>query len=97
MRLAASPLGFYPLIDYVHFKGEGLAPQERYRGEGWGLLQVLDGMEGEAAGVAARREFAQVAAAVLRRRVANAPPQRNEGRWLAGWQNRLATYHQQEE
>ena len=29
------------MIDYVNFKGDGLKPTERYKGEGWGLLQVL--------------------------------------------------------
>ena len=36
--------------------------------------------------------FVSAASNVLSTRVANAPPQRNEQRWLAGWQNRLQTY-----
>ena len=32
------------LMDYVNFKGEGVVPGERYRGQGWGLLQVLETM-----------------------------------------------------
>ena len=44
--LAASADGIYALIDYVNFKGEGTKPSERYKGEGWGLLQVLDGNDG---------------------------------------------------
>jgi hypothetical protein len=39
------PNGVYALVDYVNFKGEGLAPAERHQGEGWGLLQVLQGMD----------------------------------------------------
>ena len=43
-RLAGSAQGCYALIDYVNFKGEGVLLTERYRGHGWGLLQVLEGM-----------------------------------------------------
>ena len=82
--------GAFALIDYVNFKGEGVKPEERYAGEGWGLLQVLAGMRG--AGKGARAEFAESAAAVLARRVRNSPPARNEQRWLAGWKKRVASY-----
>lgn len=40
-RVAQSPNGLYVLIDYINFKGEGTNIQERYNGQGWGLLQVL--------------------------------------------------------
>ena len=89
-RLAGSRAGTFALIDYVNFKGEGTKDSERYRGEGWGLLQVLAGMHGTGAGVA--REFGESAAAVLARRVRNAPPERHEERWLAGWQERVRAY-----
>jgi hypothetical protein len=80
------------LIDYVNFKGEGVLETERYRGRGWGLLQALEGMpEGDTA-QNAPREFAASAAQVLRERVNNSPPARNERRWLAGWLDRVATY-----
>src|SRR5689334_13717370 len=39
-HVASSPQGVYALIDYVNFKGEGVLAMERYRGRGWGLLQV---------------------------------------------------------
>jgi hypothetical protein len=78
------------LIDYVNFKGEGTNPAERYKGEGWGLLQVLAGMQGTGAG--APKEFGTSAAAVLTRRVQNSPPARNEQRWLPGWKNRVRAY-----
>ena len=85
--LAATPEGAFCLIDYVNFKGEGTALAERYQGQGWGLLQVLEGMdEPEPAA------FAASAKAVLARRVRNAPPERGEQRWLAGWHNRCAGY-----
>jgi hypothetical protein len=90
-RVAAEPLGFYALMDYVNFKGEGVNPAERYNGQGWGLLQVLETMP--SAGNALP-EFARAADSVLTRRVRNAPPARNEAKWLPGWRNRLQTYLQ---
>lgn len=90
--LAATTQGLYCLVDYVNFKGEGLKSTERYRGQGWGLLQVLEEMQGNPQGTAATAEFARAAATVMRRRVSNAPAERGEQRWLAGWLNRCATY-----
>ncbi len=90
-RVAAQPLGFYALMDYVNFKGEGVNPAERYNGQGWGLLQVLEAMPSTGS---ALPEFARAADAVLTRRVHNAPPARNEAKWLPGWLNRLQTYLQ---
>lgn len=89
-RLRGTGAGTFALIDYVNFKGEGTKAEERYNGEGWGLLQVLAGMKGSGGGAA--REFGASAAAVLTRRVHNAPPARNEQRWLPGWKNRVAAY-----
>jgi hypothetical protein len=85
-----SAAGVYALLDYVNFKGEGVEPGERYRGEGWGLLQVLQAMPGDPADP--RDAFADAAGIVLARRVANAPPERDEGRYLPGWLARLDTY-----
>lgn len=89
-RMRATGPGTFALIDYVNFKGEGAKLEERYNGEGWGLLQVLAGMKGSGKG--ARKEFAESAAAVLTQRVHNSPPARNEGRWLTGWKSRVAAY-----
>ena len=93
-RVASTPHGCYALVDYVNFKGEGVLHTERYNGQGWGLLQVLEQMHGTEAGAAASREFANSAAAILRRRVQNSPPLRHEARWLPGWLNRVRTYNQ---
>jgi hypothetical protein len=90
-RVAAEPLGYYALMDYVNFKGEGVSPAERYNGQGWGLLQVLETMP---ASGNALPEFAKAADIVLTRRVKNSPPARNEAKWLPGWRNRLSTYTQ---
>jgi hypothetical protein len=87
-RVAAEPLGPYALVDYVNFKGEGTLESERYKGEGWGLLQVLEAMgDGPAL-----LEFRRAAELVLSRRVKNSPPGRRESRWLPGWKNRIRTY-----
>lgn len=90
-RVARSEKGLYPLLDYLNFKGEGSSPLERYRGEGWGLLQVLELME-EGPDEGILKNFATTAKNVLLRRIGNAPPERREERWLKGWFNRLDTY-----
>ena len=91
-RVAKSPNGLYPLIDYVNFKGEGTTRTETYKGEGWGLLQVLENMKGTESGKAALIEFSNSAKFVLERRVKNSDPEKNEKKWLAGWLNRCDTY-----
>jgi hypothetical protein len=89
-QLAGSARGCYALIDYVNFKGEGVLPTERYGGQGWGLLQVLEQMrEGKSDSVQA---FSEAAAAVLTRRVQSSPPGRHESRWLSGWIRRVNGY-----
>lgn len=90
--LAATPGGTYALMDYVNFKGEGLSQMERYKGQGWGLLQVLLAMETETAGKTALSNFREAAARVLTRRAENAENPIEKERWLAGWLKRLETY-----
>jgi hypothetical protein len=93
-RVAGSAMGCYALVDYVNFKGEGVLATERYAGQGWGLLQVLEEMSQEINGREAVKNFAESAKKVLTRRVHNSPPARNESRWLPGWHNRINTYVQ---
>jgi hypothetical protein len=88
-RLAASGAGTFALIDYVNFKGEGTNPKERYKGEGWGLLQVLEVMDPSGDAPSA---FSRAAAEMLERRVKNSPPERNEAKWLPGWKSRVRAY-----
>ena len=90
-RLEATGAGTFALIDYVNFKGEGTLATERYKGEGWGLLQVLEAMPetGDAP-----RAFSQSAKTMLARRVRNAPTDRHEDRWLPAWQARVGRYAQ---
>lgn len=87
--LTGSAAGSFAMIDYVNFKGEGVLATERYKGEGWGLLQVLSGMKDGSNPVKA---FSDSAKRVLTRRVKNSPPERKESRWLPGWLNRVGRY-----
>jgi hypothetical protein len=90
--VAAHPQGLYALMDYVNFKGEGVNPKERYHGQGWGLLQVLQEMKTTQPGAPAVSAFSTAAVSVLERRVKNSPPERNEKRWLPGWTSRCLSY-----
>ncbi|HEU0275714.1 MAG TPA: hypothetical protein VFQ83_14405 [Candidatus Udaeobacter sp.] len=91
-RLTRTPQGCYALIDYVNFKGEGVLHTERYQGQGWGLLQVLEAMRGTS-DKSAVDEFARAARTVLTRRVQNSPAERHESRWLSGWIRRVNSYN----
>ena len=88
--LSRDPRGLYALIDYTNFKGLGTSPQEAYNGYGWGLLQVLLTMPSRSPHRV--EDFIAAAKGVLQKRVKNAPPERNEGRWLKGWLNRIERY-----
>ncbi|HVC09100.1 MAG TPA: hypothetical protein VNH15_04080 [Elusimicrobiota bacterium] len=91
-RVARSPGGIYPLMDYVNFKGEGTALSERYKGQGWGLLQVLEEMKGSGSGPAALAEFSRAADFVLERRVRDSPHPKHDAAWLPVWRRRVAGY-----
>src|SRR5207247_8676650 len=73
-------------------KGERVLHTERYQGQGWGLLQVLESMHGTGDADAVD-EFARAARATLTRRVHNAPAGRHESRWLTGWIRRVNSYN----
>jgi hypothetical protein len=90
-RLSRTSRGCFALVDYVNFKGEGVLHTERYLGQGWGLLQVLESMH-ETSDAGAVDEFVRAAKAALIRRVHNAPPERHESRWLSGWIQRVNSY-----
>ena len=91
-KVAESGTGVYALIDYVNFKGEGIKKEERYKGVGWGMRDVLLEMRDTAGGRAAANEYSEAAKRVLQRRIKNSPPERGESRWLRGWMNRCETY-----
>ena len=82
--------GLYILLDYTNFKGEGTLKTERYKGQGWGLLQVLEHMDTKE--VNKQKAFSVSAKAMLSRRIKNSPKARGEERWRKGWNIRLDTY-----
>ncbi|MDQ7084196.1 MAG: hypothetical protein Q9M36_04350 [Sulfurovum sp.] len=82
--------GLYILLDYTNFKGEGTLTSERYKGQGWGLMQVLWNMNDLEANT--QKAFALSASQMLSRRIANSPKARGEERWRKGWNIRLDTY-----
>lgn len=92
--LAATDDGLYCLLDYVNFKGEGIKSEESYAGEGWGLLQVILAMKGEAPAAQMNIEFSEASKQVLARRVKNSAPEKKakETEWLAGWSERCNGY-----
>ncbi len=81
--------GWYPLIDYINFKGKGIKETEKYNNQGWGLLQVLQTMRPVQKGPQALKEFANAAKVVLENRVKNKP---SEKHFLRGWIKRVNTY-----
>jgi hypothetical protein len=85
-----TPKGLYALTDYLNFKGDGLDPNEAYKGQGWGLLQVLSFLPKDRR--ATLQDFAEAASFVLERRIHNAPAARAEERWLPGWLSRIGSY-----
>lgn len=97
-RVVRASENFYPLIDYINFKGEGTNPNEAAmnretgRRQGWGLKQVLLKMNGDTSDPkAVRAEFADAAQFVLQQRVRNLPSNRV---FEVGWLRRVATYRQ---
>lgn len=86
-ELKKTDASLFALIDYLNFKGDGLSSKERYQGKGWGLYQVLLGMD-----VPTLEAFKASALTRLKERVAFAPAEKNEARWLAGWSNRVKGY-----
>lgn len=95
-QLAASASGLFAIIDYYNFKGLGVNPRERYQGQDWGLIQVLQAMPAyQTAQVSSEdllEQFIESASDRLTARVELAPAERNEKRWLPGWLQRLQAY-----
>lgn len=89
--LATTELGLYTLIDYVNFKGEGTSLKERYQGKGWGLMQVLNGMNEN---INIHDAFSQSCKNVLQGRVQHSPQKDREEQWLKGWFKRCESYGQ---
>lgn len=88
--LGKSAKGRFALLDYANFKGFGLDEKEAYENRGWGLRQVLQAMD--ASSLDPIQNFINAAKRVLSERVAHAPKERGEERWLAGWHARVERY-----
>jgi len=86
-ELSLTPEGRFAVIDYLNFKGTGLNPKERLKGEGWGLLQVLEGMNKPDL-----ESFTTSASVILTRRVNNYTEERNDLSFLNGWLKRIEGY-----
>lgn len=90
--VADAPNGMFALIDYVNFKGEGILETERFQGQGWGLLQVLEEMRIPEEKEDAVKEFVRAAKKVLEDRCRNAPPEQDCSKRLKGWKARVKNY-----
>jgi hypothetical protein len=90
--LSKDAKGLYALLDYLNFKGSGASTTESYKGQGWGLRQVLQSISPSSQQPLV--DFVEAAKSVLKQRVQNSPPERKEEQWLKGWFNRLDTYLQ---
>ena len=88
-RLYSVPNGYVVLIDYTNFKGDGTNPAERYNNQGWGLMQVMLNMKETNNPL---HDFVISAQDLLAARVANAALEKNEQKWLPGWNNRIRGY-----
>ncbi len=91
-QISKTPAGIYALVDYINFKGLGVYPSERYKGKGWGLLQVLSLTKDQCNDSEILAEFVRAAIKLLEDRVRNSPQERNEKKWLPGWKKRVRTY-----
>jgi hypothetical protein len=80
LKIVSSPMGLYPIFDYVNFKGDGTDTT-------WGLLQVLDRLKGE--GNPTVNHFAQACKETLEKRVAE---RQNDKKFLNGWILRCNSY-----
>ncbi|MBM3207978.1 MAG: glycoside hydrolase family 3 protein [Chlamydiae bacterium] len=89
--LSNTPEGLYALVDYLNFKGSGLSEKERYKNQGWGLLQVLNLIDSEKNTIPIE-EFVHAAQQTLETRVNNSNDPEKEKIWLKGWVNRVHRY-----
>lgn len=91
--LQDSPLGYYSLVDYVHFKGTGLNPKERRKGKGWGLYQVLLNIpKTDINAENINAAFSISAAKMLLQLIENSGPEYKNNIWFTGWMKRVNGY-----
>ncbi|MBN2788720.1 MAG: hypothetical protein JXR69_00860 [Candidatus Delongbacteria bacterium] len=90
-KLLYSDLGKFVVIDYINFKGSGLILSERYKNQGWGLLQVIQNLKFNPNIIDA---FIRSAVEVLELRIYNSPSKRNEKIFLKSWIKRFESYRE---
>lgn len=95
--LLSTHQGIFAVIDYINFKGDGTYKAERYKGQGWGLIQVLERMAlKELKNERILDSFIETAKEILQQRVELANLlDKNEKQFLKGWYNRIDRYNQQ--
>lgn len=86
--------GLFAVIDYFNFKGIGVNQKEQYQKESWGLVSVLRTMavSEKSSQEEYLEQFVMAAKKRLQLRIKLAPVERNEVRWLKGWEIRLDQY-----
>ena len=85
-RVAATTVGVYALVDYVHFKGEGAIADADKRKGSRGLLRVLEVMSRGPHSAVANEDFADAAIQVL------IPPDATPSNWHSIWRRHVDTY-----
>ena len=104
-KLMKTPTGYYALIDYINFKGDGIKEYKKnprgcscncnqVHACGWGLLQVLRKMQYAPKNLPVSQAYVWAVKTTLTCRTMSAPKERKEDeeRWLPGWLNRADTY-----
>ena len=86
--------GLFAVIDYFNFKGVGVNQKEQYQKESWGLVSVLRTMDvsEKSSQDEYLEQFVMAAKKRLQLRIKLAPVERNEVRWLKGWEVRMDQY-----
>lgn len=86
-KVITSSASWYPIVDYINFKGAGTDQIETTASGGWGLRQVLlkmNSKDGDASSA-----FAEAAKNILSLRIQKRP---QDERWREGWYKRIDTY-----
>lgn len=89
-KLAKTETGLYAMMDYLNFRGAGAVQTAENRNTG--LLQVLRDMRYAPRQASALDAFVWSAKNALMRRLAHAPENTHEARWIVGWLKRVDRY-----
>lgn len=89
-KLAKTEAGLYAMMDYLNFRGAGATHSAEYLNTG--LLQVLRDMRYAPRAATPLEAFVWSAKNALTRRLAHAPEDTHETRWIVGWLKRVDRY-----